>query len=93
MQPRRRLYVRRIVSKKTVVMELERRVRMSLQEDGMTGLIVMDITAALEGDEDTCVRYCSFREREDFGLDTIGDDCARETMRACSGIFPCRRAS
>ena len=71
MQPRRRLYVRRIVSKKTVVMELERRVRMSLQEDGMTGLIVMDITAALEGDEGTCVRYCSFREREDFGLDKL----------------------
>jgi len=40
---------------------------MSLQEDGMTSLIVIDITAALEGDEGTRVR-CSFREREDFGL-------------------------
>ena len=63
MQPRRRLYVRRIVSKKAMVMmELERRVRMSLQEDGMAGLIVLDITAALEGDEGTRVRCCSFRE-------------------------------
>lgn len=63
MQPRRRLCARRIVSKKTtVVMELERRVRISLQEDGMTGLIVMDITAALEGDEGNRVRRSSFRE-------------------------------
>jgi len=31
-----------------VIMKLERRVRISLQEDGMTGLIVIDITAALE---------------------------------------------
>ena len=62
MQPRRRLYARRIVSKKTVVMvELERRVRISLQEDGMAGLIVIDITAALEGDEGTRVRCSSFR--------------------------------
>ena len=43
-------------------MELERRVRISLQEDGMTGLIVIDITAALDGDEDTRVWWSSFRE-------------------------------
>lgn len=42
---------------------------MSLQEDGMTSLIAIDITAALEGDEGTRVRCSSFREREDFGLD------------------------
>ena len=63
MRPRRRLYARRIVSKKTtVLMELERRVRISLQEDGMTGLIVIDITAALEGDEGNRARCSSFRE-------------------------------
>ena len=63
MQPRRHLCARRIVSKKTVVMELERRVRISLQEDGMIGFVVIDITAALEGDEGTRVRCSSFREK------------------------------
>jgi hypothetical protein len=55
---------------------------MSLQEDGMVGLIVLDITAALEGDEGTHVRRCSFREREGFRLDKIGDDGTR--VRCCS---------
>ena len=44
-------------------MELERRVRISLQEDGMIGFVVVDITAALEGDEGTRVRCSSFREK------------------------------